>query len=99
MRTHCCLAPQLRLSTLKPLAINVSTQQFQRKNFVRDVTQLVTETGVDTSLIQIELTESVLLENDACALIKLDRLSDLGFKLAIDDFGTGYSSLSYISKP
>jgi EAL domain-containing protein (putative c-di-GMP-specific phosphodiesterase class I) len=85
-------------SNVKPLAVNVSARQFQEKSFVDDIYALLQKQSVEPSLIQFELTESLFLENQIDALIKLNQLEPMGFSLAIDDFGTGYSSLSYISK-
>jgi len=83
---------------LKPLAVNVSARQFQNKAFIDDIRQLLDEKKIQPSLIQFELTESLLLENQDEALVKLQAMEQMGFSLAIDDFGTGYSSLNYISK-
>lgn len=85
-------------SNVKPLAVNVSAQQFLENNFVDDIKSLSQKMSVDPSLIQFELTESLLLEDQTNALVKLNQLKSMGFSLAIDDFGTGYSSLGYLSK-
>lgn len=83
---------------LTPLAVNVSAKQFEKSNFIQQVENLLLKYPLDASLIQFELTESLLLENQSHALQKLHTLCDMGFSLAIDDFGTGYSCLSYISE-
>lgn len=85
-------------SAVRPLAVNVSAQQFQEHRFVDDIDQLRRKHAVEPSLIQFELTETLFLENQAEALAKLGQLKSMGFSLAIDDFGTGYSSLSYLSQ-
>lgn len=83
---------------LLPLAINVSTKQFEQDNFIPQIENLLDKYAIDASLIQFELTESALLENKNDALKKMFSLNSMGFTVAVDDFGTGYSCLGYISK-
>ncbi|VUD42197.1 Cyclic di-GMP phosphodiesterase Gmr [Thalassocella blandensis] len=78
------------------VAVNISLSQFSDENFVPIVRQLLKETGVDPSAIELELTESILAKNVNLSITKIKSLKSLGFKIAVDDFGTGYSSLSYI---
>lgn len=85
-------------TNVRPLAVNVSAQQFQVKSFIDDIHALLQKLPIDPSLIQFELTESLLLENQNDAMGKIRQLEAMGFSLAIDDFGTGYSCLSYLSK-
>lgn len=80
------------------VAVNVSSIQFARKNFVEDVLNTLKRTGLAPALLQLELTESVMLNDSDHAIQTLMQLSGLGISLAIDDFGTGYSSLSYLQK-
>ncbi len=82
----------------KYLAVNVSTRQFRTKNFIEVVQQILKETGMLASELELELTESMLMEDREFARKLLHKLRDLGLKLSIDDFGTGYSSLSYLKK-
>jgi diguanylate cyclase (GGDEF)-like protein/PAS domain S-box-containing protein len=80
------------------VAINVSALEFRASGFVENVTAVLRETGLDASLLEVEVTESVLMGDTASARTALFALKSLGVRLAIDDFGTGYSSLSYLSR-
>lgn len=80
------------------LSINISPIQFHEADFVEQTIQIMQETGVNPSNLTLELTEGVLISDTLSALYKIQRLSELGFKVSIDDFGTGYSSLSYLQK-
>ena len=77
-------------------SVNVSARQFREPGFVAGVRQVLSESGLAPSLLQLELTESVLLGRDDRIHAELTELKQLGVRLAIDDFGTGYSSLSYL---
>lgn len=81
-----------------PVSVNVSAPQFQQKGFVDKVAQTLAEHGVPAELLEIELTESILIGDSDAALTLLRELAALGVRLAIDDFGTGYSSLSYLKR-
>lgn len=81
-----------------PLAINLSARDLEDAHLVDRITGLMTTWGGKPSWMQFELTESALMEDPACALEVLGRLSSMGFKLFVDDFGTGYSSLSYLQR-
>lgn len=85
---------------LSPLrvAVNVSAQQFYRTNLVDLVENALTETGLAPEWLELEITESLLLQDIDEAVAILKRLKTLGISLAIDDFGTGYSSLSYLKQ-
>ena len=78
------------------VAINVSAKQFVREGFEEEVIEMVERAGLPAELLEIELTESVLLDNPDIARAKLTRLREAGICIALDDFGTGYSSLSYL---
>jgi len=80
------------------VAVNVSGRQFLAKDFVAKVEKTISETGVNPQHIEIELTESILIEDVELALTTLNRLKFMGIKLSVDDFGTGYSSLSYLKQ-
>ncbi len=80
------------------ISVNVSPLQFQQRDFVSGIQTILEETGADTSKLELELTESMLLEDDTRGLRVMKMLKSLGLSLALDDFGTGYSSLSYLSK-
>jgi len=89
---------QARAARPAPLyvSVNVSARQFRDPGFVAGVRQVLAESGLGPSRLQLELTESVLLGRDDRIQAELTELKQLGVRLAIDDFGTGYSSLSYL---
>jgi len=78
------------------VAVNVSSIQFVRDAFVDEVAETLRITGLSPTLLQIELTESVLVNGMENVAKAMHRLSKLGVSMAVDDFGTGYSSLSYL---
>jgi diguanylate cyclase (GGDEF)-like protein len=78
------------------VAVNVSTIQFRRKGFVEEVVSVLEGTGLKPELLQLELTESVMMNGAHLATDVISRFRGLGISLAIDDFGTGYSNLSYL---
>ena len=81
-----------------PVAVNVSALQFQQPGFVGQVAAAVREAGLPAHLLELELTESILVRDADEALLRLRALRSLGVVLAIDDFGTGYSSLGYLKR-
>lgn len=81
-----------------PVAVNVSALQFQRAHFVDRVANLLAVSGMPAHLLELELTESILVHDAEETLRRLHALSALGLRMAIDDFGTGYSSLSYLKR-
>jgi diguanylate cyclase (GGDEF)-like protein len=80
------------------LAINISARQFQHRHFLDNLKQTLADTKADPSKIELEITESLIMENADQSIRIMKKLKDMGFALAIDDFGTGYSSLSYLKK-
>jgi EAL domain-containing protein (putative c-di-GMP-specific phosphodiesterase class I) len=78
------------------VAVNVSVTQFTRPGFVDVVAQVLKETGLDPSFLELEITESVVMRDVKRSAQQMERLRTLGVGLSIDDFGTGYSSLSYL---
>ncbi|MCK8045692.1 EAL domain-containing protein [Shewanella sp. 1CM18E] len=81
-----------------PIAINVSTQQFQDASLVPDIKQASLRYEVAPELLEIEITETSLMDDIESAILKLQQLKSGGFGIAVDDFGTGYSSLSYLRR-
>lgn len=79
-----------------PLAINISPRYFQSANFVERIRSALVAADLAPSRLHLEITESVLLEDAAAAINKLQHLRDMGVEAALDDFGTGYSSLAYL---
>jgi len=76
------------------VGVNVSARQFREENFTDHIRQALEQSGLAPSLLELEITESLLIQNKAQAVTVMAELRALGVKLAIDDFGTGYSSLS-----
>jgi EAL domain-containing protein (putative c-di-GMP-specific phosphodiesterase class I) len=80
------------------MAVNLSAVQFKRGDVDRSVMQALEQTGFNPALLELELTESILIQNAESVLASVKRLKLLGVKISIDDFGTGYSSLSYLKR-
>jgi diguanylate cyclase (GGDEF)-like protein len=80
------------------IAVNLSTVQFRQKNLVELVMNILQDTGVPPSYLELELTEACAMVNQNLAIKVMDKLHEQGIRMAIDDFGTGYSSLSYLKK-
>jgi diguanylate cyclase (GGDEF)-like protein/PAS domain S-box-containing protein len=81
-----------------PIAVNISAVELRAKDFLTDVSHILNETRLEPHYLELELTESVLMQDDASTISKLLALKALGVRLAVDDFGTGYSSLSYLRR-
>jgi diguanylate cyclase (GGDEF)-like protein/PAS domain S-box-containing protein len=80
------------------LSVNVSPRQFAHSSFVRDIAAIISGAGIDPTLLELEITENLLLHDIDDTIRKIRALRDLGLSFALDDFGTGYSSLSYLQK-
>jgi diguanylate cyclase (GGDEF)-like protein/PAS domain S-box-containing protein len=80
------------------VAVNLSPVQFRDPHLLTNILDVLHRTGLAPALLELEVTESVLLENSATALATLRALRDHGVHIALDDFGTGYSSLSYLTR-
>jgi EAL domain-containing protein (putative c-di-GMP-specific phosphodiesterase class I) len=81
-----------------PVSINISSHQFHADGLLEDVFHAVASVGIDASKLELEITESVLLQDAENTMVALRRLKDAGVSLSVDDFGTGYSSLSYLKR-
>ena len=79
------------------MSVNVSVRHLMKNNFIDDIRRVLRNYNVSPSIIEIEITESIMIDSADNALQRIDELKQLGFKVAIDDFGTGYSSLSYLN--
>lgn len=79
-----------------PIAINVASQQFADASLVSDIKQMALRYQIQPELLEIEITETSLMNDIELAINKLEQLKSAGFGIAVDDFGTGYSSLSYL---
>ncbi len=80
------------------MAVNISPVQFQRSNFVETVQAALDQAGLPADHLELEITETVLLDNAERAIFTLHALKSLGVRIAIDDFGTGFSSLNYLKR-
>ncbi len=78
------------------IAVNVSARQLRRRDFCETVAGALAESGLPPELLELEITESSVMENPQEAIVILESLGRMGVTLAIDDFGTGYSSLAYL---
>jgi EAL domain-containing protein (putative c-di-GMP-specific phosphodiesterase class I) len=78
------------------LAVNLSSIQFRDGNIVNTIVSALANSGVAANRLEVEITETVFLENNANTISILHQLRELGVRIAMDDFGTGYSSLSYL---
>jgi diguanylate cyclase (GGDEF)-like protein len=81
-----------------PVSVNISSHQFRDGKLGRDVIDAIQSAGIKANLLELEITESVLLQDVEKTLVELKALKKSGVSLSIDDFGTGYSSLSYLKR-
>ncbi|MEA5577424.1 EAL domain-containing protein [Anabaena sp. UHCC 0451] len=98
LRTACLQIKNLQLEefgNLK-LAVNISAYQFQEENFIHRVVEIVEETNFDMKQLELELTETVFIQDIEAVKLKMKELKSQGIELSIDDFGTGYSSFKYL---
>jgi diguanylate cyclase (GGDEF)-like protein/PAS domain S-box-containing protein len=101
LRTACAQGKAWEEAGMPPLriAVNLSTRQFREKALVTSLARALDETGMNPGNLELELTESLLMEDTQTSSAMLDELRMLmGLKLSVDDFGTGYSSLSYLKR-
>ncbi len=80
------------------MSVNLSLRQILQTDLVKQVHQILNETGVKPQILRLEITESIIMENPGVVLAALSQLKELGIQLHIDDFGTGYSSLSHLHR-
>lgn len=100
LRTACRQAVAWQTSGLKlqPMSVNLSGMQLKQPDLLYKVAQILEETHFPAHLLELELTEGVLMANVEETITTLNKLKDMGIRLSIDDFGTGYSSLSYLKR-
>jgi len=100
LRTACAQNKAWQLAGLKPIsvAVNLSARQFRQPDLVEKVAAILDETGLDPACLELELTESLVMQDVEKTIATLGKLKAMGIKLSIDDFGTGYSSLSYLKR-
>ncbi len=81
-----------------PVAVNLSMVQFRQKDLAKSVRSILDAHGVSPTLLELEITETAVMQDAETAISVLKDLKDMGVRLAMDDFGTGYSSLSYLRR-
>jgi len=81
-----------------PVAVNLSAKQFMQRGLDAAIRRILEASGVPPALLELEITESCLMDNPEEAVRALQRLRDAGLKISVDDFGTGYSSLAYLAR-
>lgn len=82
----------------RSMSVNISSVDLQQKNFVKNVSEIIQDTGINPNIIELEITETVLMQSLESSINILNQLMDMGIRIALDDFGTGYSSLNYLKR-
>lgn len=100
LRTACYHAKRWQALSLEPLrvSVNLSMRQLQQEDLLERVANILDETGLDPTLLALELTETSVMQDLDTAIATLDKLRKLGIEISIDDFGTGYSSLRSLNQ-
>ncbi len=100
MRKACEQTKRWQQAGCGPLtvSVNVSRRQFEQEGFVEKVDEILQTTGLSPECLEIEVTESLVMQNVSRAVVQMERLRALGVGIAIDDFGAGYSSLTYLKR-
>lgn len=100
LRTACAQNRSWQLAGLPlvKVAVNISSRQFKEQNLVDITTQVLQETNLKAKYLELEITESLIIENIQQAINTMNQLHAMGITLSLDDFGTGYSSLNYLKR-
>ncbi|MBF2019534.1 MAG: EAL domain-containing protein [Hydrococcus sp. C42_A2020_068] len=100
LKSVCAQIKAWQLLGIEPfkVSVNLSARQFQNANLVEMVTQILQETEIDPQWLELEITETIIMQNVNFARRALERLQQIGVRISLDDFGTGYSSLSYLKQ-
>lgn len=100
LRTACAEARSLMDQGHRDLrmAVNISSRQFRQSGFVTEVERALAETGFPPRLLELELTESIIMDSTELVISRMKELKKMGIRFTVDDFGTGYSSLSYLKR-
>ncbi|UGQ47811.1 putative bifunctional diguanylate cyclase/phosphodiesterase [Massilia endophytica] len=100
LRTACLQARAWQRQCQRALrvAVNLSARQFKDENLAQTVLSVLSETGLDPGLLELELTEGTLMDDARATMATLEQLRGIGVYLSIDDFGTGYSSMNYLKR-
>ncbi len=100
LRSACRQVKQWQAKGLPPLrvSVNISARQFMQPKLVASIAQILADTGLEPGLLEVEMTESLLMVHTEASVAVLSALKALGIHISVDDFGTGYSSLSYLKR-
>jgi diguanylate cyclase (GGDEF)-like protein/PAS domain S-box-containing protein len=99
LRTACAQAKAWALAGMPMrVSVNLSARQFHQGDLAERIGNILRQTGLSPTLLEVELTEGILMEDTAQTGVILDKLHGMGVQISIDDFGTGYSSLSYLKR-
>jgi len=100
LRTTCTQNRQWQNEGFAPMrmAVNIAAQQLRQPHFAETVMQILKDSGLEARYLEMELTETSVMNNAEFAIDVLGRLRNMGVKVSIDDFGTGFSSLSYLKR-
>ncbi|SFL82287.1 PAS domain S-box-containing protein/diguanylate cyclase (GGDEF) domain-containing protein [Paenibacillus sp. 1_12] len=100
LRTACRQNKKWHLAGFQHLSIsvNLSLRQFQKHNLIGDIIRILEETELESRFLELEITESMAMDNVERVIRKLNELKELGIRISMDDFGTGYSSLQYLRR-
>ncbi|WCK53170.1 EAL domain-containing protein [Aneurinibacillus sp. Ricciae_BoGa-3] len=100
LRTACMQNKSWQEAGFEPMrvAVNLSARQFQQENLIPMIRQVLEETNLKAEYLELEITESISMQNAEQVISKLQELKKIGVQISIDDFGTGYSSLNYLNK-
>jgi diguanylate cyclase len=100
LHTACAQNMAWQAAGLPPVrvAVNISTHQLRHQDFISSVTRVLAETGLPSHYLELEITESIMMQNIDTNLGIIHALKDMGLRFAIDDFGTGYSSFNYLKR-
>jgi diguanylate cyclase (GGDEF)-like protein len=100
LRQACRQTCAWRAAGLPPIcmSVNISAVEFRQRDFLKGIHQVLEETGITPNLLELEITESVFMQDIDSTIAILQAIKGMGIRLTIDDFGTGYSSLSYLQR-
>lgn len=99
LRTACSQAAEWKAMGFNiNMAVNLSPRQFAQEDFLDSVHEALQDSGLPASMLELEITETLMMENEELAINQLWKLKKMGIKISVDDFGTGYSSLSYLKQ-
>lgn len=100
LETACQAAVDIQRQGLPPLkvCVNLSTRQFDDPQLILHIREVLSKTGLEPQWLELEITESMLMQDIHAAIDTLEKIKEMGISLAIDDFGTGYSSLNYLKR-